>query len=114
MSGLIGGDVLSHYDVEIDLSGRRVRLWQASSCSASDLPWSGPRGTIPVHVTWGDRLIVTVTLNGKQVDSEVPVHGIAGSTIMVRLHRFGFMRIGNDQIEGPEIGVGDSQLISRR
>ena len=30
MSGLIGGDVLSHYDVEIDLSGRRVRLWQAS------------------------------------------------------------------------------------
>ena len=34
MSGLIGGDVLSHYDVEIDLSGRRVRLWQASSCSA--------------------------------------------------------------------------------
>jgi predicted aspartyl protease len=142
MSGLIGGDVLSHYDVEIDLSGRRVRLWQASSCSASDLPWSGPRGTIPAHVTWGDRLIVTITLNGKQVDalldsgsaisllqtetagevgvtgmsadSEVPVHGIAGSTIMVRLHRFGFMRIGNDQIEGPEIGIGDSQLISRR
>ena len=45
-------------------------------------------------------------------DSEVPIHGIAGSTIMVRLHRFGSMRIGNDQIDGPEIGVGDSQLIS--
>ena len=140
MSGLIGGDVLSHYDVEIDLSGRRVRLWKASSCSANDLPWSGPRATVPVHVTWGDRLIVTVTLNGKQVDAlldsgsaisllqtetarevgattmaadpEVPVHGVAGSPIMVRLHRFGSLRIGNDQIDGPEIGVGDSQLIS--
>ena len=30
---------------------------------------------------------------------------------MVRLHRSGSLRIGNDQI-GPEIGVGDSQLIS--
>ena len=88
----------------------------------------------------GDRLIVTVTLNGMQVDavldtgsaitllqteaarevgvttvsadSEVPVHGVAGSTIMVQLYRFGSLRIGNDQIDGPEIGVGDSQLIS--
>ena len=47
MSGLIGGDVLSNYDVEIDLSGRRVRLWKASTCNASDLPWSGPRATVP-------------------------------------------------------------------
>ena len=140
MSGLIGGDLLSHYDVEIDLSGRHVRLWKASTCSANDLPWSGLRAAVPVHVTWGDRLIVTVTLNGKQVDAlldtgsaisllqteaareigattvsadpEVPVHGVAGSTILVRLHRFGSMRIGDDQIDGPEIGVGDSQLIS--
>ena len=52
MSGLIGGDVLRHYDVEIDLAGRHVRLWKASSCSASDLPWSGPRVTVPVHVAW--------------------------------------------------------------
>jgi predicted aspartyl protease len=141
MSGLIGGDVLNHYDVEIDLSSRRVRLWKASTCTANDLPSSGPRATVPVHVTWGNRLIATVTLNGKQVDalldsgsaitllqieaarevgvtttmtadSEVPVHGIAGSTIMERLHRFESMRIGNDQIDGPEIGIGDSQLIS--
>jgi len=140
MSGLIGGDVLSNYDVEIDLSDRRVRLWKASTCRANDLPWTGPRATVPAHVTWGDRLIVTVTLNGKQVDAlldsgsaisllqtevarevgvtiisadpEVSIHGVAGSTIMVRLHRFGTLRIGNDQIDGPEIGVGDSQLIS--
>jgi predicted aspartyl protease len=140
ISGLIGGDVLSNYDVEIDLFDQRVRLWKASTCSANDLPWTGPRATVPVHVTWGDRLIVTVTLDGKQVnalldsgsaitllqtgtarkvgvttmsaDPELPVHGVAGSTIMVRLHRFGSMRIGNEEIVGPEIGVGDSQLIS--
>jgi predicted aspartyl protease len=140
IGGLIGGDVLSNYDVELDLFDQRVRLWKASTCRANDLPWSGPRTTVPVHVTWGDRLIVTVTLDGKQVnalldsgsaitllqtgtarkvgvttmsaDPELPVHGVAGSTIMVRLHRFQSMRIGNEEIVGPEIGVGDSQLIS--
>ena len=47
-------------------------------------------------------------------DSEVPVYGVVGIMIKVRLHRFGFMRIGNDQIDGPEIGVGDSQPSLRR
>ena len=40
------------------------------------------------------------------------VHGIDGGSISVRIHRFNFMSIGQDQIASPPIGIGESQLVS--
>jgi predicted aspartyl protease len=45
-------------------------------------------------------------------DPAVLVHGIDGGSISVRIHRFKFMSIGPDQITGPQIGIGESQLVS--
>ena len=142
LSGLIGADLLADYDVELDMPGRRVRLWKASSCGASDLPWSGPRDELPVHVTWGNQLIVTVTIDGQPVnalldsgasisllqtetarrigvtqaklaaDPEVSVSGVDGGAIRVRVHRFGSLGVGNYQTISPRVSVGESQLIS--
>jgi predicted aspartyl protease len=142
LHGLIGVDLLGDYDVELDIPGRRVRLWKPSSCGANDLPWSGPRSELPVHMTWNSQLIVTVKIDGKPVnalldsgasisllqtgtarrlgvtqaalaaDPEVSVHGADGGSINVRIHRFGTVGAGNYQIANPQIGVGESQLIS--
>ena len=104
------------------------------------LPWSGPRATMPVHVTWGDRLVVAISLDGIPIDALLDsgssisllqteaarrigvgaisgdpvalVRGIGGGSISVRIHRFKFMSVGDDQIIGPQIGIGESQLIS--
>jgi predicted aspartyl protease len=142
LNGLIGADLLARYDVELDMPGRRVRLWKASKCGASDLPWSGRRDQLPVHVTWRNQLIVTVTIDGQPVnalldsgasisllqtetarrigvtraklaaDPEVSVSGADGGTIRVRVHRFGSLGVGNYQTISPRMGVGESQLIS--
>ena len=140
IGGLVGADVLSGFDVEFDLPTHRVRLWHAANCGAMDLPWSGPRSTIPVHVAGGGQLRLPVTIDGKPVDAmldsgaafsllqtdaarrlgvtqaalsadpAVMVRGVDGGVIGVRMHRFSALDVGGATIPAPLIGVGDSQL----
>jgi predicted aspartyl protease len=141
--GLIGGDMLSDYDVEVDLPDGRFRLWHASGgCGAGDLPWNGPRSTIPIRVTGGEQVRVPVMINGKTADAlldsgtsisllktdaaqrlgvtqaelaadpDVLVRGIDGNAIRVRIHRLGSLSVGGDRFIAPELGVGEVQLGS--
>jgi hypothetical protein len=137
--GVIGGDLLSDHDLELDLPDHRVRLWQAPRCGLTDLPWTGPRDAVAGHVTGGELLRVPVTINGQKVeavldseasvslmptsmarrlgvtlgelgsDATVAVHGVARGSISARMHRFGTLTIGQDQIKNPSIGVANFQ-----
>ena len=60
IAGLVGADMLSEYDVEFNLPDGRFRLWRAPGCEAADLPWTGPRSTMPMRVTGGGQLRVPV------------------------------------------------------
>ncbi len=130
-SGIVGGDMLSGYDLELDVPNHRVRLWRAPGCHAADLPWTGPRATVPVHVT-GDRLRVAVTIDGQKLDALLDsgagrsllqadaalrlgvtgaalaadpgalARGLDGALVGVRTHRFA--SIG--------IGIGDEQIAN--
>ncbi len=134
VGGLLGADVLSGSDVELDLPNRRVRLWRAPGCGAADLPWSGPRLTVPVEVTGGDLVRVTAMLDGRAVpalidsgasrslvktdaadagvaqDPAIVARGLDGGAIGVRLHRFGTLAVGGDTVDGPRIGVAAFEL----
>ena len=143
IGGLVGGDMLSDYDVEFDLPDKRFRLWRtAGSCGAADLPWQGPRTTIPIRVTGGEHLRVPVAIDGKPVeaildsgaaisllradvaqelgvtyatltaDPSVLIHGVDGHTIRVYRHRFDTLTLGNERIVGPRIGVDENPLAS--
>ncbi len=134
VGGLLGADVLSGSDVELDLPNRRVRLWRAPGCGAADLPWSGPRLTVPVEVTGGDLVRVTAMLDGRAVpalidsgasrslvktdaadagvaqDPSIVARGLDGGAIGVRLHRFGTLAVGGDTVDRPRIGVAAFEL----
>jgi predicted aspartyl protease len=142
LGGVIGGDVLSDYDLELDLLSRRVRLWHASGCGAADLPWVGPRATIPVQVTAGNRIRLPVIIDGQTLgalldsganrnllqaeaarragvtqaalaaDGTAIARGIDGGAIALHMHRFGAMTVGGARIDRPEIGVADFQIQS--
>ena len=137
LGGLVGADVLSDYDLELDLPDRRVRLWRAPGCGAADLPWTGPRVTVPVDVTGGGLLRVSALLDGHAVpalldsgatrsvvqtdaagvlpaalaaDPASVSRGVDGGAIAVRAHRFHTLAVGADGVAGPLIGVAAFNL----
>jgi hypothetical protein len=140
IAGLIGGDLLSNYDVEFDLPDGKVRLWRPSTCGSNDLPWTGPRFALPVDVTWGHRLILSVRLDGTPVkalldsgsainllqngaarrmgmsddwtDPVVYVRGIDGGMTSARLHTFSSLDIGASLITAPQVGTGNAQVVN--
>ena len=142
ISGLVGADMLSDYDVEFDLPRARFRLWHAPGCRAVDLPWIGLRSTMAIQVTGQGQLRVPVLVDGKAVnamldsgsgvsllrtdvaqrlgvtsaeiatDPQILVRGIGTGRVSVRLHRFNTLDVGGDRTVAPEIGVGEIQIGS--
>ena len=50
VGGLIGADLLSHFDLELDVPNRRLGLWQVTGCSEVTPDWTGASGSVPVEV----------------------------------------------------------------
>ena len=61
--GLLGADILSDYDVDLDLAGNRVEL----SCSRVAPSWARPYSTIAANRSVHNRLFFWSTLDGKRV-----------------------------------------------
>ena len=61
--GLLGADILSDYDVDLDLPGKRVEL----SCSRGAPNWGRSYSTIEANRSVHDRLFFWATLDGKRV-----------------------------------------------
>ncbi len=140
LGGLIGADILSDYDVELDGPAHRVRLWRAPGCGAAELPWTGPRATVPFERTGGDLLQVPVSIDGHPVTALLDSgagrsllqastarslgvtgaalaadpgglsRGVDGGAIAVHVHRFATLALGPDTVAGLGIGVGEFQL----
>ena len=139
-NALIGTDVLQDYDVEFDLPAKRLRLWRAPGCGAADLPWTGPRIAVPIQVSSQRLLRLDVAIDGKPFvavldsgsglttlgpeaarrlgigpaaladDPDVQLGGIAGDPFTVHLHRFATLRVGQERIAKPLLGVSDAPL----
>jgi predicted aspartyl protease len=140
LGGVIGADLLSDYDLELDLPDHRLRLWRAPGCGLADLPWTGPHEAVPMQVTGGELLRLPVTIDGQTVeavldtaapvsllqanaarrlgvtsaqlsaDTTIAAHGVGGGAAQARLHRFGAIIVGQDRVVGPRIGVADFPL----
>ena len=139
-NALIGTDVLRDYDVEFDLPAHRLRLWRAPGCGSADLPWTGQRFDAPLQVTDRGWLRLDAAIDGKPLvavlDSGTPVStltpdaarrlgvsqaaladdpdihpsGIAGDPFTVHLHHFDTLRISQERITKPLLGVSDASL----
>jgi hypothetical protein len=67
VAGLLGADVLSHFQIEIDVPRGRLALYRAGDC-AEGPPWR--REATQVALTReGDRLFVAVRLDGVRMDA---------------------------------------------
>ncbi|WP_428391937.1 aspartyl protease family protein [Lichenicoccus sp.] len=67
VGGFLGGDVLSHFDLDIDVPRGRIALWRITP-GCTPPAWLGTADSAPL-VAHGDRLSLTVTLDGEKVSA---------------------------------------------
>ena len=69
VAGLLGADVLSRFDLELDLPHRRIGFWRIAAGSVACAPppgWTARYQAIPLR-RQGDRLLMTARLDGRPV-----------------------------------------------
>ncbi len=64
VGGLIGADVLSHFDLDLDVPHRRLGLWRVSGCTEVKPDWTGPTGSVAVEVLPSHHVSVPVKADG--------------------------------------------------
>jgi len=140
LDGVLGADTLSSFDVDFDLPGHRMVLYQKQTCPGAAPAWTEPYATVSAGRSRGDHLFFPVRLDGRRTDAfidtgsqftvlstraalalgvtaavlardrMVTVRGAAGEQLAARVHRFSQLEIGAETIRNPEIVVTDVSL----
>jgi predicted aspartyl protease len=135
--GLIGADMLSAYDIEIDFPGRVLRFYAVAGCTGAFVPWTGPFDRFTPEPVPADMFVIPVMLNGRRLralldtgsntsglslsaaagagvgraalkkDARDTHVGATGVAVTVRDHRFQTFSIGNAVFRGVRISVQD-------
>jgi hypothetical protein len=135
LDGLLGADVLSAFDVDLDLRDGALTLYRARDCPQAGPPWQEPYLSLGTIGRQRDRLLVPIMLDsavgvatmdtGAQHtavsehlaeragaspadmanDQQITAHGASAEQISVRLHHFSLLRIGPSSIADPVLPV---------
>ncbi len=66
--GLVGADILSHFDLDIDIGRRQLGLWNVAGCSEVKPDWDGATSSSDITVAPSRHVVVPVKLDGVSVD----------------------------------------------
>ena len=134
IAGLLGADMLSRFDIDLDVPGGRMTLYTVTACSGRFLPWKVPYDAIAARHLPDDALIIPVLIDGHPLDAQLDtgaqsslingrgLHSLGltpealahdpetrgvgiGGQFVDRRHRFGELRIGAERIVAPVIRV---------
>ena len=141
IDGLLGRDFLSLFDLVLDISARRLALYEVQGCSGRFLPWSGPYAAVPVENPAESALVVPVQLDGVRLralldsgasaslvaapgmarlgltaerlarDPADQVSGLGPHVLTMRQHRFGALKVGDETISAPVLWVGEVRVL---
>ncbi len=140
LDGLLGADVLSDFDVEIDFSRHRLGLHERQSGPDAAPDWPGPYATIAAPRSAAGHLFFPVLLNGRGLaaiidtgaqlsfvaasaaraggvtdaalsrDRTMTAAGAAGEHLAAHLHRFSRLEVGGEILRDPELLVAEIAL----
>jgi predicted aspartyl protease len=140
LDGVLGADVLSAFDVDIDLAQDRMILHEPQSCPGVAPDWVAPYVGIGTGLSAGEHLFFPVQLDGRRMfaivdtgaqmttlstktaralgvseatlaqDKPVTIRGAAGERLSGRVHRFSQLDVGGEAQRNPEIVVADLSL----
>ncbi|MEJ0071906.1 MAG: retropepsin-like aspartic protease [Pseudomonadota bacterium] len=66
-AGVIGGDFLRNYDVELDFPAKLMRLFRRPACYGARPAWTAPYATVPIRVSSQNAILLPVRLNGNSL-----------------------------------------------
>ncbi len=140
IDGLLGRDYLSVFDLDLDVSARRLTLYQPTGCFGRFLPWPGRYEAIAADNPMENALVIPVDLDGKPLramldsgatgsllaapgifrlglniqtlsnDPAESVGGLGQRTVTMHRHKFRALRISGQIIDGPNIWVAPIRL----
>jgi predicted aspartyl protease len=137
VSGLLGADWLSDFDVDFDLPRRVMTLYRVQGCTGDYVPWQGPMTSIPARLYGRGLLVLPSTLDGQPVaalldsgadasvvaeavaaragaDAAAMAHdpvghgiGVDGNPQDLHRHRFGDLQVGAEHFHDVTIAVSE-------
>lgn len=136
LDGVLGADVLSGYDVDLDFAHQRMTLYQRGSCPVVP-PWQGAFSQISTGLSRGEHLFFPAELDGHKVfavidtgtqlttlsktmakhlgvteealarDHPITAHGATPGELASHVHEFAQLIIGSEKITNPKLVVTD-------
>ena len=140
IDGVLGADSLSSFDVDLDLPGHRMVLYQRQTCAGAAPAWTEPYDQIAASRSLGDHLFFPVQLDGRRLaafidtgaqltvlssqaaaalgltapvlalDRAILVHGAAAEELNAHVHRFARLGIGTEVVRNLDIAVTNLRL----
>jgi hypothetical protein len=105
IAGLLGQDFLSPFDLDLDVAGGTLTLFDVSGCSGTFVPWPGRVAAIAAVRPVRNILVLPVSVAGHTLQAELDT-GASSSVIMAPgMAKLGLLPGGNDQIRGFGKGV---------
>ena len=88
IDGLLGRDLLSAFDLDLDGPTQRLTLYAVAGCGGRFLPWQSPYAAMPAMEVYGNALVIPVQADGRALRA-LPDTGAVASMIaapgMIRL-----------------------------
>ena len=96
---------ISLFDLDIDIPGRRLTLYQVQDCSGRFLPWQGGYASLPVTLPDSNALVLPVTLDGTPLRALLDTGASASLVAAPGLFRLGLQPASmagdpTDQVSG--------------
>jgi predicted aspartyl protease len=137
--GLLGNDVLSGFDIDLDLPHQRLLFYEKRACVTAP-PWAGSYTGISAGRSGGDHLFFPVQVDHREVpaiidtgaqrttvsksaalglgvteellgqDRAITTHGAAAEQLGSRIHQFRQLQVGRQIISHPQLVVSDVKL----
>ena len=140
LDGLLGADVLSDFDIDLDLPRNRLALYGKQTCPTAAPDWPLPYAAFTTGRSRGEHLFFPVHLDGIELtgfidtgaqltalstsaarvigvsaamlarDPPVTIRGATVGSLSSHVHRFSQLKVGPEVVRDPEIAVADIDL----
>jgi predicted aspartyl protease len=140
LDGLLGADVLSDFDIDLDLAHHELKFYEKQTCPTAAPDWAEPYISLSAGLSRGVHLFFPVQLDGRSLtafidtgaqittistaaaraigvsesllssDEPSTAQGIAAGPLPARLHRFATLKVGPLVIARPEMLVADVKV----